>query len=102
MRFLSDVMNAKRCIAVFLGFVFVAGVVLVPILHGAHCAGPHDAHNVGHCPVCQIAHTPVATTITHLAPVAQASVSTRAYLPQILTPFSPLSFRTLARGPPPA
>ena len=102
--YLDDVLRIalkmKRRVAAFLSLVFVVGVLLVPILHRAHCAACHDPHDAGQCPICQVANTPVVATAAHIEPVAQGLVSARIYLPQSLRPSAPLSSSAQARGPP--
>jgi hypothetical protein len=95
-------MKMKRFVAAFLGLVFVLGMLLVPALHMAHCATCHVAHDSSHCPICQVANTPVVATGPHIEPVAQALVFVRIYLPESLTPSAPMSRTAQARGPPPA
>jgi hypothetical protein len=93
-------LNMKRSVATFLALLFVVGVLLVPALHMAHCAACHDAHDGSHCPICQIANTPVVATAPQIELVAQTLVFVRIYLPQSLTPSAPMSRTAQARGPP--
>ena len=95
-------LSSRRWMAALAGLAFVAGMLLVPILHTIHCAGAHDSHNADQCPVCQAASAPVIAAAPHIEPVAQAIVSVRIHIPQSLTPFAPLSDSAQARGPPAA
>ena len=92
----------KRSITAVLALVFVVGVLLVPTLHQVHCAASHDAHDAGHCPICQITGTPLDATAPHIEPVAQGLVSVRICLPPSPIPSAPMSPTAQARGPPPA
>jgi len=80
----------------------MTGALLVLVVHRSHCTADHDSHGTGQCLICQIAHTPVVTTVPHVEPVAKALVFVWIDLPQSPTPSAPLSATAQARGPPDA
>lgn len=54
----------KRLLAIVLIAVLVAGALVLPILHLAHChdddgCDGHEGHDSAHCPLCHLVNAPV-------------------------------------------
>ena len=90
----------KQRVATFLALVFVVGVLVVPMLHQAHCAACHHHHDAEECPICQLAVMPVDATVPYIEPVPQLLVSVLICLPEPLIPCAPTIRTAQARGPP--
>ena len=114
-------MNMKRIAGSLLGIVFVLGVIVSPALHKAHCgllcatAETSHAHNSGgsdgkapdghdsdHCPICQLAVTPLIVASIVPAPVTAISISETICLPADLPSVQTFCILHFARGPPKA
>ena len=111
--------HMKRIAASLLSILFVLGVIVSPALHEAHCGlsflttGTSHAHHSGgcdekapaghdsdHCPICQLALTPLIVASAIPVPILTLPVGKIIFLPAD-TP-SVRSFCTphFARGPP--
>jgi len=96
-------LNMKRIVASFLALLFVAGALIFPALHLAHCAEKHDArHQTEQCPICRLAGTPVVASISHVGPVARLLPLGLVSFPQSLIPYTVLSDPAQGRAPPAA
>ena len=112
--------HMKRITAALLSIIFVLGVVVSPALHKAHCGLPclmvgicHEHHSGGchdeetpdehdsdHCPICQLALTPLVVASIVLAPVTAISLSETISFPTVLPHMHQFCNLHFARGPP--
>jgi|GEM_PF-1653707 len=111
--------HMKRIAASLLSIVFVLGVIVSPALHEAHYgllflttgtshtqnSGGCDeeapaSHDSNHCPICQLAHTPLVVASIVLAPVTAISTSETISLPLDLPSIRTFCNPHFARGPP--
>ena len=96
----TKVLNMKRIGAGLLVLSFIVGVLIVPIVHRMHC-DDHDAtHKADKCPICQLALTPIVTTVSVGAPLAGFIKLGDVVLPQSFIPSLPFRGATQARAPP--
>lgn len=63
----------KRILAIALIVVLVAGTLVLPILHVAHChdhdgCAGHEGHDSSHCPLCQLVNAPIHDAVPFLEP----------------------------------
>jgi hypothetical protein len=96
----TKVLNMKRIGAGLLALSFIVGVLIVPMVHRAHCTDNHDAHEVAKCSICQFTHTPIITTASVIAPIAGFIKLGDVVLPQSFIASSPWRDPTQARAPP--
>jgi len=97
----TQVLNMKRIGAGLLTLLFIVGVLLVPMVHRAHCTDNHGAHAVAKCSICQLAHTTIITTVLVVAPIAVLIQLGDSLLLQSFIVSSPLRGTVQARAPPP-
>jgi len=90
----------KRIFTAVLTLLFVGGVLIVPTLHRAHCADNHGAHEVAKCAICQLAHTSIITTASHVALIVESIIVGNVSLPQSFIPSVLLRGAAQARAPP--
>ncbi|MFH1970456.1 MAG: hypothetical protein ABIJ53_09090 [Verrucomicrobiota bacterium] len=90
----------KRIGAGLLALSFIVGVLIVPMVHRMHCDDHHATHEAAQCPICKFANTPVITTASHIAPIAESIIVGDVSLPQSFIPSVPLRGAALARAPP--
>jgi len=109
----------KRIAASLLSIVFVLGVIVFPALHEAHCGlfylttGTSHAQNSGgcdgeapaghdsdHCPICQLALTPLIVASAIPVPILTASVGKIIFLPTDTPSVRTFCDPHFARGPP--
>jgi len=69
----------KRALAILLVLALIAGTLVLPILHLAHCHDEdgcegHEKHDSSHCPLCQLVNAPSHDAAPQIEPVA-ATVS---------------------------
>ena len=102
LQFKLNMKPRKPSVATCLALLFVVGVLIVPALHEAHCAACHDMHDSDHCPICQVACTPLVIAVPQIEPVAHALVIIPIHIPQLQIPSAPISRTAQARGPPPS
>ena len=95
----------KRMLAIVLVTVFVAGSLLLPILHRAHCHD-HDGcdgqagHDESHCPICQLVNAPMQDSAPLIEPVAvQVDYVVHAVQPRLIISAVP-GDSSQARAPP--
>jgi len=112
-------MNWKRFAGSLWAVVFVLGIIVSPALHKAHCSlvysttGTSHAHHSGgcdgetpaghdsdHCPICQLALTPLIVSSIVLAPVTTISISETISLPTDFPSVRTFCSLHFARGPP--
>ncbi|MBU4199981.1 MAG: hypothetical protein KKG09_01935 [Verrucomicrobia bacterium] len=89
-----------RTTASLLFLLFIGGTILLPAFHRAHCADNHGSHEAAQCPICQLANTPVITTASRIAPIAESIIVGDVSLPQSFIASSPWRDPTQARAPP--
>ncbi|MDD5484297.1 MAG: DUF2946 family protein [Kiritimatiellae bacterium] len=113
--------HMKRIIGGLLGIVFILGVVVSPALHKAHhgltcgcsipgtshgqhsggCGGETpDGHDSDHCPLCQLALTPLITASALPAPILTFPVGRIIFLPADTPALQSFCDPHFARGPP--
>ena len=68
----------KRVVAILLIVVLVAGTLVLPILHLAHChdddgCGGHEGHDSSHCPICQLVNAPLHDAGSQIEPIAASA-----------------------------
>ena len=93
-------MNMKRIFASILCLLFVVGVLIVPIIHKAHCVDSGNSHESDHCSFCQLAHAPLMAAVPHVGPTEQLVSVDSLLIPQLLIPVASLRDTTKARAPP--
>jgi len=81
---------------------FIGGALLFPLIHKVESNKTQDSHQEDNCSVCQLAHTPIVTSVPDVTPVIVcASPENIRVLP--FTPYHPdMIDSCLARGPPAA
>jgi hypothetical protein len=110
----------KRIAAGLLGIFFVLGVIVSPGLHKAHCglacgcsnpechahhSGGCDGetpagHDSDHCPICQLALSPLIVASAIPVPILTASVGKIIFLPTDTPSVRTFCDPHFARGPP--
>ena len=90
----------KRIEATLLAMVFVVGVLIAPAIHRAHCAEGHGKHDAAQCSICQLASTPVLTTVSQIAPITCIAPQSPISLPELLSPCTVVNHPGQARAPP--
>lgn len=89
----------NKAVGFVLFLLFVGGIIL-PALHAAHCTENPAKHVASHCPICQVANTPVITPSPPVAPIVESLAIDNADV-QISTLHSAsLRDPTKARAPP--
>jgi len=111
--------HMKRMAASLLSIIFVLGIIVFPALHEGHCGrlcsttGTSHAHHSGgsdervpadhdadHCPICQLAVTPLIVASTVLAPITAILISNTICLPTELPSTQTFCDLHFACGPP--
>ena len=59
----------KRALAILLAAVFVAGTLVLPTLHRAHCEG-HAGYDSSRCELCQLVNAPLHDADPQVGPIA--------------------------------
>jgi len=65
----------KRALAIALVVVLAVGMLILPILHLAHChdhdgCEGHGGHDSTHCPLCQLVNAPMHDSVPQIDTVA--------------------------------
>jgi len=88
-------------LALLLFLLFVGGTVVLPAIHQAYCADQDAPHNADRCPICQVAHMPVALDLSPSPPQAPTiTISEPVLALVVFCPPKPLYLLPFACGPP--
>jgi hypothetical protein len=95
----------KRILAIVQVIVLVAGTLVLPILHLAHChdhdgCAGQEGHDSSHCPLCQLVNAPIHDAAPLIEPVAAPAPYVFFSLPPRLVPPAVSGDSTQARAPP--
>ena len=98
----------KRILAIALIVVLVAGTLVLPILHLAHChdhdgcAGHegHKGHDSSHCPLCQLVNAPMHDSVPQIETVAATAPYIFVAVSPRLVPAAVPGGSAQARAPP--
>ena len=85
--------------------VLVAGSLVLPILHLAHChehdgCGGHDGHDESHCPICQLVNAPIHDADVQIETVAAPAMYVFFFVPPRLVLTAVPGGSAQARAPP--
>ena len=89
-----------KATALFFLVLFIAGVLLVPAHHRAHCDDHAAARNDSDCPVCQMANTPWVAPVSPGAPQPVLPAEIAVFPTVLTTVISSFLAPTQARAPP--
>jgi len=92
----------KRILAIVLIVVLVAGTLVLPILHLAHCHDNdgHAGHDSSHCPICHLVNAPLHDAAPVIEPIAAPASYVFISLPPRLVFAAVSGGSTQARAPP--
>ena len=95
----------KRILAIVLIVVLVAGTLVLPILHLAHChdndgCAGHAGHDSSHCPICHLVNAPLHDAAPQIEPITAPASYVFISLPPRLVFAAVPGGSTQARAPP--